>query len=176
MARQHRPPVRTGAAARSDAGPQIAQMQTPASRGRVASWPGQESAEPDCPDHFARGHRPAWSRVEEERQAWHGGDRLPEPRSFVGDQELPRSSLKHPATPARGPQAWHRSSALTGLSWSGADPAASRFFCKLLRGQPRFVQSTFLIPAGELGGPDLQVGPEQIAEGADLLLGIELGA
>jgi hypothetical protein len=44
------------------------------------------------------------------------------------------SSLKNPATPVMTPQARHRSPALTGLSWSVADPdpAANRFFSKLL--------------------------------------------
>ena len=45
-----------------------------------------------------------------------------------------------------------------------------------LRRQPGLVQSALLVPIRELRRPVLQVRPHQVAEGADLLLGIELGA
>ena len=38
------------------------------------------------------------------------------------------------------------------------------------------MQTALLVPVGELRCPVLQVGPHQVAEGADLLLGVELGA
>ena len=42
--------------------------------------------------------------------------------------------------------------------------------------QACFVQSGFFVPTGEFRGPGLQVGPKQIAQFADFLLGVELGA
>ncbi|CAB4148088.1 hypothetical protein UFOVP431_105 [uncultured Caudovirales phage] len=44
-----------------------------------------------------------------------------------------------------------------------------------LRCQPCLSPAVLVIPGGDLGGPTLQVGPHQIAEMANFVLGIELG-